>query len=88
MHRNFFATCQLRNNKSNRLYTGKFSIRIDLATEKDKYYEIDRWAKLFTVATWEGLKMIAKNDPQLPFHTLRMPKESGASGEISSTPRR
>ena len=43
-----FATYQLHNNKSNRLYTDKFSIymidstRIDLATEEDKYYEIDR----------------------------------------------
>ena len=27
-------------------------------------------------------------DPQLPFTTFRMPKESGTSGEISSTPRR
>ena len=67
----FFATYQLRNNKNNRLYTGKFSIhvidltRIDLATEEDKYYEIDRWAKLFKAATWEELKMIAKNDPDL-----------------------
>ena len=26
--------------------------------------------------------------PQLPFHILRMPKENGASGEISFTPRR
>ena len=71
MHRNFFATYQLRNNKNNRLYTGKFSIhvidltRIDLATEEDKHYEIDRWAKLFKAATWEELKMIAKNDPDL-----------------------
>ena len=39
--------------------------RIDLATEEDKYYEIDRWAKLFKAATWEELKMIAKNDPDL-----------------------
>ena len=67
----FFATYQLRNNKNNRLYTGKFSIhvidltRIDLATEEDKHYEIDRWAKLFKAATWEELKMIAKNDPDL-----------------------
>ena len=71
MHRNFFAIYQLSNNKSKRLYTGKFSIhvidltRIDLATEEDKYYEIDRWAKLFKAATWEELKMIAKNDPDL-----------------------
>ena len=41
------------------------STRIDLATEEDKHYEIDRWAKLFKAATWEELKMIAKNDPDL-----------------------
>ena len=39
--------------------------QIDLATEEDKHYEIDRWAKLFKAATWEELKMIAKNDPDL-----------------------
>ena len=39
--------------------------RIDLATEEDKHYEIDRWAKLFKAVTWEELKMIAKNDPDL-----------------------
>ena len=39
--------------------------QIDLATEEDKRYEIDRWAKLFKAATWEELKMIAKNDPDL-----------------------
>ena len=67
----FFATYQLRNNKNNRLYTGKFSIhvidltRIDLATEEDKHYEIDRWAKLFKAKTWEELRMIAKNNPDL-----------------------
>ena len=66
-----FTTYQLRNSKSNQLYTGKFSIhvidltRIDLATEEDKHYEIDRWAKLFKAAIWEELKMIAKNDPDL-----------------------
>ena len=41
------------------------STRIDLATEEDKHYEIDRWAKLFKAAIWEELKMIAKNDPDL-----------------------
>ena len=33
-------------------------------------------------------KKLEHQDPQLPFHTLRMPKESGTSGEISFTPRR
>ncbi len=67
----FFATYQLRNNKNFELYTGKFSIHvidltwIDLATEEDRYYEIDRWAKLFKATTWEELRMIAKDDPDL-----------------------
>ena len=68
---NAYATNTFLFSDCNRLYTGKFSIhvidltRIDLATEEDKYYEIDRWAKLFKAATWEELKMIAKNDPDL-----------------------
>ena len=33
-------------------------------------------------------KKLEHQDTQLPFHTLRMPKESGTSGEISFTPRR
>ena len=57
--------------KTGHLYSSKFSIhvldltRIDLATAEDQNYEIDRWAKLFKAATWEELKMIAKNDPDL-----------------------
>lgn len=36
--------------------------RIDLATEEDRHYEIDRWAKLFKTKTWEDLRMITKNN--------------------------
>ena len=67
----FFATYELRNKKTGHLYSSKFSIhvldltRIDLATAEDQNYEIDRWAKLFKADTWEELKMIAKNDPDL-----------------------
>ena len=39
--------------------------QIELATEEDKYYEIDRWAKLFKATTWEELRMIAENNPDL-----------------------
>ena len=39
--------------------------QIDLATEEDKFYEIDRWAKLFKARTWEELRMVAKNNPDL-----------------------
>ena len=67
----FFATYELRNKKTGHLYSSKFSIhvldltRIDLATAEDQNYEIDRWAKLFKAKTWEALRMIAKNNPDL-----------------------
>ena len=67
----FFATYELRNKKTGHLYNSKFSIhvldltRIDLATAEDQNYEIDRWAKLFKAKTWEELRMIAKNNPDL-----------------------
>ena len=67
----FFATYELRNKKTGYLYSSKFSIhvldltRIDLATAEDQNYEIDRWAKLFKAKTWEELRMIAKNNPDL-----------------------
>lgn len=67
----FYATYQLMNIKTHQLYSSKFSIhvvdlsRIDLATEEDSEYEIDRWAKLFKASTWEELFMVAKNNPTL-----------------------
>ena len=38
---------------------------IDLATEEDKLFEIDRWAKLFKSTTWEEIKMIAEGNETL-----------------------
>lgn len=67
----FFATYELQNKKTGHLYSSKFSIhvldltRIELATAEDQNYEIDRWAKLFKAKTWEELRMIAKNNPDL-----------------------
>ena len=53
------------------MYTGKFELNvldlthIELATEEDKAYGIDYWARLFKAKTWEDLKMIAKNNTVL-----------------------
>ena len=33
--------------------------QIELATEEDKTYQIDYWARLFKAKTWEDLKMLA-----------------------------
>lgn len=67
----FYATYQLKNVKNGYLYSSKFSIhvvdlsKIELATEEDKKYGIDRWAKLFKATTWEELRMIAEKNPIL-----------------------
>ena len=39
--------------------------KIDMATEEDKTYNIDYWARLFKARTWEDLKMIAEKDENL-----------------------
>lgn len=36
-----------------------------LATEEDKAYNIDYWARLFRAKTWEDLKMLAENNEYL-----------------------
>ena len=67
----FYATYRLLNIKNQNLYSDKFSLsvidltHIELATDEDKIYGIDRWAKLLKSTTWEELKMIAKNNPIL-----------------------
>ena len=64
----FVATYQIRHSKSGYLYTDKFRVyvvnltRTDLATDEDKAYNIDVWARLFKATTWEDLKMLAKEN--------------------------
>ena len=64
----FCSTYMLLNIKTHRVYTSKFKLnvvelnQVDLATEEDKYYKIDRWARLFKATTWEELKMCASED--------------------------
>ena len=67
----FYAKYQLKNVKNHRLYTGKFELdvldlnQIELATEEDKAYGIDHWARLFKAKTWEDIQMIAKQNSAL-----------------------
>ncbi len=67
----FYATYKLLNIRNHHLYSDKFILsvvdlsHIELATDEDKSYGIDRWARLFKAKTWEELKMIAGNDPAL-----------------------
>lgn len=67
----FYATYKLLNVKNHYLYSDKFTLsvvdlnKIELATEEDKAWEIDIWAKLFKATTWEEIKMIAKKNKEL-----------------------
>lgn len=64
----FYASYKLMNEKSHQKYSDKFTLNVldltqtGLATEEDRAYGLDRWAKLFNAATWEEFKMIAADD--------------------------
>lgn len=67
-HPEFFANYYLMNEKNHHIYSDKFRLsvldltQIELATEEDRAYRIDRWAALFKATTWEELKMLAKTN--------------------------
>lgn len=67
----FYGTYKLLNVKNQAKYSDKFTLsvvnlkHIDLATEEDRKYHIDKWAALFKATTWEEVKMIAGKDEYL-----------------------
>ena len=67
----FYATYKMMNVKNHHLYSDKLTVgvvdlnRTDLATDEDKIYKIDYWARLFKAKTWEDLQMLAKNNEYL-----------------------
>jgi predicted transposase/invertase (TIGR01784 family) len=58
----FYATYRLMNVKNLNIYSDKFTLgvvdltHIELATDEDKTFGIDKWAELFKTGTWEELK--------------------------------
>ncbi len=67
----FYATYKMLNVKNHQIYNDNFVLsvidltRIDLATEEDKKYHIDDWARLFKAATWEEIKKMANQNEYL-----------------------
>ena len=65
----FYASYYLINEKTHQIYSDKLHLcvldltHIELATEEDKRYGIDHWARLFKSHTWEELKMLAEKNP-------------------------
>lgn len=63
----FYYTNAFMREQNNKVFTDKFRIaildltKIDEATEEDKKYHLDEWARLFKAATWGELKaMVAQ----------------------------
>jgi len=65
------AIYKMQNIKSQNVYSDKFILHvielnnINLATDEDHYYEIDRWASLFKAKTWEDIRMLVNDNPTL-----------------------
>lgn len=64
----FYSRNVLMDMNKHRIYSDKFQVnvlelkQIELATEEDKKWNLDFWAKLFKARTWEELRMIAKDN--------------------------
>jgi len=64
----FYSTYQMLNVRTHAVYSSKFTLSVvqlnktEYATEEDKAYGIDYWAKIFKAKTWEELKMLAENN--------------------------
>lgn len=64
----FYATNKLMNVRSHKVFNDKFILnvlslkQIELATEEDKAWGIDKWAKLFSAKTWRDIKMLAEQN--------------------------
>lgn len=67
----FYSTYKLLNVKNHGVYSDKFVLSVlhlnqtELATEEDKAYRIDYWAKLFKAETWEEIRMLVENNEYL-----------------------
>lgn len=64
----FYSTYKMLNVKTHGLYSDKFTLSVlhlnhtKYATEEDKAYGIDYWARIFKARTWEEMKMLADNN--------------------------
>jgi len=67
----FYATYKLINVKNQKIYSDKLCIsvvdltQIAMATEEDKKYEIDLWARIFKATTWEEVNALAEKNEYL-----------------------
>ncbi len=64
----FYAANKMMNIKKHYIYNDKFTLnvldlnQIELATEEDRQWKLDYWARLLKTRTWEELKMLSQRD--------------------------
>jgi len=64
----FYARYRVMNQKNFNIYSSKFALNVlslihtDIATNEDKNWKLDKWAKLFNSKSWEEMHMIAEKD--------------------------
>ena len=67
----FYSCNKLMDEKNYHIYSDKFALNVlslnqtDLATDEDKIWKLDYWARLFKATTWEEIKMIASDNEYL-----------------------
>lgn len=67
----FFSTYILTDTDNGQIYSDKFRISVvnlnhtELATEKDRDFGTDLWARIFRSTTWEEIHMLAKQNEYL-----------------------
>lgn len=67
----FYSTYKMQNVKNGNVYSSKFILSvvdlscIELATDEDRFYGLDYWARVFKAKTWEELKMLSKDNEYL-----------------------
>ncbi len=70
-HPEFLANYYMINIKNHHIYSDKFRLTVldltqkHLATPEDISYKTDVWASLFKAATWEDIKMLVRQNPEL-----------------------
>ena len=65
----FYSTYMMQELENHNIYSSKFALsvldltQIENATNIDKSYRLDHWARLFSATTWEDLNILAKENP-------------------------
>ena len=67
----FYSCNKLMDEKNYHIYSDKFALnvlnlkQIELATDEDRKWKLDHWARLFKATTWEEIRMIATDNEYL-----------------------